>query len=108
MAGHSGGHDHHRGWRDQSRGSGPAGRGRIRSQAVYRGSNQGEAGRNSGTGADVMNLRDFIVNSICQSVTQIFSTMLGVEIQTGEISVETGSPEANDGVVSLIGLAGTW
>ncbi len=55
-----------------------------------------------------MNLQDFIKNSICQSVTQIFSTMLGVEIQTGVVSVETGSPEANDGVVSLIGIAGSW
>ena len=55
-----------------------------------------------------MNLRDFIIHSIQQSVTQIFSTMLGVEIQPGEVSIETGSPEANDGVVSLIGLAGSW
>jgi chemotaxis protein CheX len=55
-----------------------------------------------------MNLHDFLVNSICHSTAQIFSTMLGVEIETGEVSVETGSLEANDGVVSLIGLAGSW
>src|SRR5579863_7359519 len=55
-----------------------------------------------------MNLHDFLVNSICHSTAQIFSTMLGVEIETGEVSVESGSPEANDGVVSLIGLAGSW
>jgi chemotaxis protein CheX len=34
--------------------------------------------------------------------------MLGVEIRMGEVSVETGSPDANDGVMSLIGLAGPW
>ena len=55
-----------------------------------------------------MNLRDFIINSITQSVTQIFTTMMCVDIQKGEVSIETDSPEANDGVVSLIGLAGTW
>jgi chemotaxis protein CheX len=55
-----------------------------------------------------MNLREFLVNSITQSVNQVFSTMLGVEIQSGEVSLETDSPESNDGVVSLIGLAGTW
>jgi chemotaxis protein CheX len=55
-----------------------------------------------------MNLQDFIVNSIGQSVTQVFTTMLGVEIETRAVSMETTSPEANDGVVSLIGIAGTW
>ncbi len=55
-----------------------------------------------------MNLRKIIVDSICQSVLQVFSTMLGVEIQQGEVSVEASNPEANDGVVSLIGIAGTW
>ena len=55
-----------------------------------------------------MNLRNLIVDSICRAVTGIFSTMLAVEIQGGEVSIETGTPEANDGVVSFIGLAGTW
>lgn len=55
-----------------------------------------------------MNLHNLIVNSIGRSVAQIFSTMLGVEIQQGEVSIERGSLEAKDGVVSLIGLAGSW
>jgi chemotaxis protein CheX len=55
-----------------------------------------------------MNLHNLIVNSICQSMAQIFSTMLGVEIEQGDASIESGSLEANDGVVSLIGLAGSW
>lgn len=55
-----------------------------------------------------MNLHNVIVNSIGRSVAQIFSTMLGVEIQQGEVSIERGSLEAKDGVVSLIGLAGSW
>jgi chemotaxis protein CheX len=55
-----------------------------------------------------MNLQQLIVDSIGQSVTQVFSTMLGVEIRAGEASLEHGTPEANDGVVSFIGVAGAW
>jgi chemotaxis protein CheX len=55
-----------------------------------------------------MNLHDLIVNCISDAGANVFATMLGVEIRRGEVSVETGSPDANDGVVSLIGLAGPW
>lgn len=55
-----------------------------------------------------MNVQDLIVNSIRHSVVEIFSTMLASEIQPGEVVVEPASPEANDGVVSFIGIAGTW
>ena len=34
--------------------------------------------------------------------------MLGVEVARGEITTEDGSQDANDGVVSFIGLAGAW
>jgi chemotaxis protein CheX len=55
-----------------------------------------------------MNLHDIIVNCITHASANVFTTMLGVELRQGEVSVENGSPDANDGVVSLIGLAGTW
>src|SRR3954452_17345645 len=55
-----------------------------------------------------MNLHDLIVECITRASANVFSTMLGVELRQGEVSVESGSPDANDGVVSLIGLAGTW
>ncbi len=55
-----------------------------------------------------MNLQDLIVNSIGQSAAQVFSTMLGVDIRRGDVSMENGAPEANHGVVSFIGLAGAW
>lgn len=55
-----------------------------------------------------MSLHDLIVNCIIQSSFNVFSTMLGVEIRQGEVTVEAGEPDANDGVVSLIGLAGSW
>jgi len=55
-----------------------------------------------------MNLEPIIVNSVTQAATQVFSTMLGVEIRVGEVTTENGTPDANDGVVSFIGLAGAW
>jgi chemotaxis protein CheX len=53
-------------------------------------------------------LQERIVASIGRATHEVFSTMLGVEIGEEVVSIESGTPEANDGVVSLIGLAGTW
>jgi chemotaxis protein CheX len=55
-----------------------------------------------------MNLKESLVNSISGATTQVFSTMLGLEVQVTETLVEKGMPEATDGLVSFIGLAGTW
>ncbi|HUB79030.1 MAG TPA: chemotaxis protein CheX [Bryobacteraceae bacterium] len=55
-----------------------------------------------------MNLNEIIVQSLTQSTIQVFSTMLGVEIQCGDTTVNAGMPEANEGVVSFIGVAGSW
>ena len=45
---------------------------------------------------------------IRQSAANVFTTMLGAELGEGEISLEAAAPEPNDGVVSFIGLAGSW
>jgi chemotaxis protein CheX len=55
-----------------------------------------------------MNLQPLIISSINRSVLNVFSTMLGVELAGGEASVEQSTPDSNDGVVSFIGIAGTW
>src|SRR5689334_837852 len=55
-----------------------------------------------------MNLQNLMVDLIRQSTANVFSTMLGVELSAGEVLVENGTPEASDGVVSFIGLAGNW
>src|SRR5450432_3927925 len=55
-----------------------------------------------------MNLQSLIVDSLNQSVLNVFSTMLGVELSAGEASVGQSTPDTNDGVVSFIGLAGPW
>jgi chemotaxis protein CheX len=55
-----------------------------------------------------MNLQHQIVDSIRRSAINVFSTMLGAELGPGEASIEHGTPDANDGVVSFIGVAGAW
>jgi chemotaxis protein CheX len=55
-----------------------------------------------------LKLKDKLVESLSQAVEDVFSTMVGASIVPGEISFENGAPEAHDGVLSLIGLAGSW
>lgn len=55
-----------------------------------------------------MNLQPLIIDSISRSVANVFSAMLGVELDSGDASVEQSVPDANDGVVSFIGVAGAW
>src|SRR5215831_20749745 len=55
-----------------------------------------------------MNLQQLITESIRGSAANVFATMLGQDLPQGEVTVEHGAPEPNDGVVSFIGIAGTW
>ena len=55
-----------------------------------------------------MNLLSIIVESISQSTASVFATMVGARLGSGESSIETGTPDSNDGVVSFIGVAGSW
>jgi len=55
-----------------------------------------------------MNVQQLILDSINNSVVNVFSTMLGVELAAGEASTEQSAPDVNDGVVSFIGVAGSW
>ncbi|HUK15831.1 MAG TPA: chemotaxis protein CheX [Bryobacteraceae bacterium] len=55
-----------------------------------------------------MQLEELIVHALAGSARDVFSTMLGVELGSGESFVEGANPEANDGVVALVGVAGPW
>jgi chemotaxis protein CheX len=55
-----------------------------------------------------MSLHEILAQCIDHACRQVFSTMMGVGLEPGEVSMEAAPPDANDGVVSLIGLAGTW
>jgi chemotaxis protein CheX len=55
-----------------------------------------------------MNLEPLITKSLRQATGDVFITMLGTQLDDGEGSIENGTPDANDGVVSFIGVAGAW
>ena len=55
-----------------------------------------------------MTLKDQLVESISRAVEDVFSTMLGVSVVPGDVKFENGAPDAQDGVLSLIGVAGSW
>ena len=55
-----------------------------------------------------MNLHDTITESLIRSAGDVFSTMLGSELASAEVTIEAGEVEPNDGVVSFIGIAGSW
>jgi chemotaxis protein CheX len=55
-----------------------------------------------------MNVKDLIVNCIHHSTLQVFSTMLGEELLLEGVTTEREAADVRDGVVSFVGLAGTW
>ena len=55
-----------------------------------------------------MKLHDKITESLIRSAGDVFSTMLGSELAIAEATIEAFESEPNDGVVSFIGIAGSW
>jgi len=55
-----------------------------------------------------MTIQELIVDRLQHACANVCSTMLGVDLVRGAVTTETGTPEPNDGVVSFIGIAGTW
>jgi chemotaxis protein CheX len=51
---------------------------------------------------------DRFVKEICSATEEVFTTMLGLEVSAGEAVAEQSAPGPTNGVVSLIGLAGSW
>jgi len=52
--------------------------------------------------------REKLIHAIRESTQDVFSTMLGLEIEGQEAYIDTTAPCPAAGVVSLIGLAGRW
>jgi chemotaxis protein CheX len=49
-----------------------------------------------------------LVGAIRAATSEVFTTMLNLEVTAGEVFVEKEEAEPSSGVVSLIGLAGSW
>lgn len=52
--------------------------------------------------------QDELVDAIKGATNDVFTTMLALEITSGEVFVEKEEAVPSSGVVSLIGLAGSW
>ena len=56
-----------------------------------------------------MSLHETVAAYMSRACAEVFFTMMGVTLPTVEISLDQATPDANDGVLSLIGLAGrSW
>jgi chemotaxis protein CheX len=52
--------------------------------------------------------RDKLIDMARRATTDVFGTMLGMEVNSLEAYVEAEPPPASQGVLALIGFAGTW
>lgn len=53
-------------------------------------------------------MQELLIQSVKQCTSDVFGTMLGIEVEAGEVYESKGSPAPTEGVVSLIGMAGPW
>jgi len=51
---------------------------------------------------------DLLTKTVRESTAEVFSTMLGIELEQGEAFVTKSPAAAGDGVLAFIGLAGRW
>jgi chemotaxis protein CheX len=49
-----------------------------------------------------------LVKALCEATSEVFSTMLGLEVLCGEHYAETNARGQSDGIIAVIGLAGEW
>lgn len=52
--------------------------------------------------------RQQIIDTINKATTDVFGTMLGMEVSLTTPTVDNASPSVNDGVMAFVGIAGTW
>jgi len=51
---------------------------------------------------------EHVVTALRASTEAVFSTMLGLEVASGEPYTELNAPGPSDGIIGIIGLAGAW
>jgi chemotaxis protein CheX len=51
---------------------------------------------------------DTIVKFVRAAAAEVFSTMLGLEIEPGSAKVDQSAPRVADGVLAFVGMAGQW
>ena len=56
----------------------------------------------------IQEMQELLIHAVKKSTANVFSTMLGLDVEAGIAITNSGSQGPTDGVVSLIGLAGPW
>jgi chemotaxis protein CheX len=49
-----------------------------------------------------------LVNFVKSAAQDVFSTMLGMQIETGQEYTDLNAPAVSDGVLAFVGIAGSW
>lgn len=49
-----------------------------------------------------------IINAVQTATAEVFTTMLGMEVEPGEVHTDTSCPSVNEGVMAFVGIAGPW
>ncbi|MBV9264969.1 MAG: chemotaxis protein CheX [Acidobacteriaceae bacterium] len=52
--------------------------------------------------------RQQIIDAIHAATAEVFSTMLGLEIEPASVHTDQACPSVNDGVMAIVGIAGPW
>jgi len=52
--------------------------------------------------------RQDIIQAVQSAVAEVFSTMLGSEIETAPVHTDPSNPSVNEGVMAFVGIAGPW
>lgn len=55
-----------------------------------------------------MELQEKLVATITAATDEVFNMMLGIALEREQHHIETGDGKPFDGIISLIGLAGSW
>lgn len=49
-----------------------------------------------------------IIEAVQAATSEVFTTMLGMEVKPKDVTTDTGCPAVNDGVMAVVGIAGPW
>ena len=49
-----------------------------------------------------------LIQAVHTSTAEVFSTMLGLEVEPAAVHMDHASPSIDDGIMSFVGLAGPW
>jgi chemotaxis protein CheX len=52
--------------------------------------------------------KDEIISAVRTATTEVFSTMVGIEAVPLDVHADESCPPVNDGVMSIVGIAGPW